>query len=231
MGTTTRTVNREDFDTILIVGNGFDIAHELKTSYKDFLDFIDEVGNAHFHQLEHNPTYKKDVSQYNVALFTALKKFAQSSLTEYQNINVEQYDGEKDETIKELIRRIELKDDEAARWNSALKLAEENLWVKYFQKKLTDKKMKGENWIDFESEIADIVRLLELKPMRRVQTISTYEGFSSINVFLQELDAGNSVTTETKGEFIKNLEKDLISLMDMMELYFLLVDELISKKR
>ena len=230
MGTTTRTVNREDFDTILIVGNGFDIAHELKTSYKDFLDFIDEVGNAHFHQLEHNPTYKKDVSQYNVALFTALKKFAQSSLTEYQNINVEQYDGEKDETIKELIRRIELKDDEAARWNSALKLAEENLWVKYFQKKLTDKKMKGENWIDFESEIADIVRLLELKPMRRVQTISTYEGFSSINVFLQELDAGNSVTTETKGEFIKNLEKDLISLMDMMELYFLLVDELISKK-
>jgi hypothetical protein len=230
MDTTTRTVNREDFDTILIVGNGFDIAHELKTSYKDFLDFIDEVGNAHFHQLEHNPTYKKDVSQYNVALFTALKKFAQSSLTKYQNINVEQYDGEKDETIKELIRRIELKDDEAARWNSALKLAEENLWVKYFQKKLTDKKMKGENWIDFESEIADIVRLLELKPMRRVQTISTYERFSSINVFLQELDAGKSVTTETKGEFIKNLEKDLISLMDMMEFYFLLVDELTSKK-
>ena len=56
MDTTTRTVNREDFDTILIVGNGFDIAHELKTSYKDFLDFIGEVYDAHFHQLLHNTT-------------------------------------------------------------------------------------------------------------------------------------------------------------------------------
>lgn len=74
MGTTTRTVNREDFDTILIVGNGFDIAHELKTSYKDFLDFIDEVGNAHFHQLEHNPTYKKDVSQYKCRFIYCIKE-------------------------------------------------------------------------------------------------------------------------------------------------------------
>lgn len=25
---------------VLVIGNGFDKAHELKTSYKDFLDFI-----------------------------------------------------------------------------------------------------------------------------------------------------------------------------------------------
>lgn len=28
--------------TILVIGNGFDIAHGLPTQYMDFLDFIDE---------------------------------------------------------------------------------------------------------------------------------------------------------------------------------------------
>lgn len=41
---------------ILIIGNGFDLAHGLKTSYKDFLNFCKNIGNADH---EVNPCFKE----------------------------------------------------------------------------------------------------------------------------------------------------------------------------
>ena len=32
---------------ILVIGNGFDLAHNLKTSYKNFLDFCNEISMQH----------------------------------------------------------------------------------------------------------------------------------------------------------------------------------------
>ena len=75
---------------ILIIGNGFDLAHGLKTSYKDFLNL------------------------YNI-----------------KNIN----DFEKD----------------SSNWKNKLKT---NLWMMHFQ---TVKNSLGDNWIDLEQEIFDVI--------------------------------------------------------------------------
>lgn len=80
---------------ILIIGNGFDLAHELKTSYKDFLNF------------------------YNI-----------------KNIN----DFEKD----------------SSNWKNKLKT---NLWMMHFQ---TVKNSLGDNWIDLEQEIFDVIESFHL---------------------------------------------------------------------
>ena len=33
---------------MLIIGNGFDLAHKLPTSYKDFLQFVEEANNYRY---------------------------------------------------------------------------------------------------------------------------------------------------------------------------------------
>ena len=80
---------------ILILGNGFDLAHELKTSYKDFLEYC-------------NP--KKSLYEF---------------------------------IVEKLPQR---------------ELCETNLWVKHF---ITRQKLLGENWIDLEKEIYEVIKNLK----------------------------------------------------------------------
>lgn len=81
---------------VLVIGNGFDIAHELPTKYKDFLDFI----------------RKKEETDF----FTA---------------------------------DIEL-------------LLKDNIWIQHFN---NISENTGENWIDFETEIARVIESIEKEKM------------------------------------------------------------------
>lgn len=85
---------------ILIIGNGFDLAHGLKTRYNDFLNYTSEF---------------------------------------YQNNNREN-DKIHDILFKDLV---------------------DNIWFEYFYSVYNRNQMRGENWIDFETEITDVIEWID----------------------------------------------------------------------
>lgn len=135
---------------ILLIGNGFDLAHDLPTRYKDFLDFCCRI---------------EKIFTYNDSV--CLKEYQQKCLDDW-NIN---------EKIKELLLEIydgrvshkKMLDDASIETvvttsngtvNELHNLIKDNMWIKYFQEILSDASI-GENWIDFESEISRIIQAFD----------------------------------------------------------------------
>lgn len=105
---------------ILVIGNGFDIEHNLKTKYTQFLDFciwirkIDGKNEDEINETNDSETF--------YPLYNMLKQ-------------------ESSDTIEELSGCII-----------------GNLWIEYFARKRQE---LGSTWIDFESEIADIIKVFD----------------------------------------------------------------------
>ncbi len=143
--------------TILILGNGFDLAHGLPTRYSDFLEFCQRV--------EAIWTYKIGI--------------------DYKRIRAGFHDSwiknwEIDKTIKEAIwkqficritghtaeQRIRLwnlsgfkaSEDDIRELVEIHRLLSDNIWYHYFVKLYRNELVKGVNWIDFESEIRFIIQ-------------------------------------------------------------------------
>ncbi len=107
----------------LIIGNGFDIDHNLPTKYKDFLSFIEEIN------------YVKEICE-----------------NEIEKIYLADTD------LKRYIKDVFLLSDKNNIKCEILSLIDENMWIKYF---LGVKEAFGDNWIDFEAEISQVVQELE----------------------------------------------------------------------
>lgn len=101
---------------ILIIGNGFDLAHGMETSYKQFLEFV----------------------------------------------NKERLNG--DSCYKECYQT--------------------NLWMKHF---LEIQNYTGDNWINLESAIFDVIRHLKLYPVRKKQVLSLCMLDSHFNIMSMKL--------------------------------------------
>ena len=88
---------------ILVIGNGFDLAHGLKTKYEDFLKFTQTY-------LEYDEAYRK---------------------------------------------KPEIKEELEG-------LIKDNLWLEYFYSIYESRKQEGKDgWIDFESEISQVIQVLD----------------------------------------------------------------------
>lgn len=135
---------------ILVIGNGFDLAHRLPTKYTDFLEFckmimdiytVDERGlkNENLEKIWNGLGIKvsnngEGLKQLFFSLNTNRKKVSSdlSPLSQQISINTE-YD--------ELYERIK-----------------GNIWIDYF---LQSNNFLKENWIDFECEIAYVIKSLD----------------------------------------------------------------------
>ena len=99
---------------ILVIGNGFDIAHELPTRYSDFLDYIRAYKNPD-KRSEEKKTYFDNLKDKNITL--------------YNEIN---------------------------------SMSDNNCWLDYFLRIYQERCREGKDgWIDFESEISDIIQTLD----------------------------------------------------------------------
>lgn len=131
---------------ILLIGNGFDLAHDLPTRYKDFLDFCCRI---------------EKIFTYNDSV--GLKEYQQKCLDDW-NINekikellLEIYDGRVSHTnILDDVSIETVVTTSNGTVNELHNLIKDNMWIKYFQGILSDASI-GENWIDFESEISRII--------------------------------------------------------------------------
>lgn len=126
---------------VLIIGNGFDLAHGLQTSYKDFLTFTKEFAN-----------YKTITEKGNVIDRQNLKE-----LKYFEYLSKLFNESKDDNGVKEIIDELD-------------EMIKDNIWLKHFGKvqknnvqtcfEVKRAKVK-DGWIDFESEISRVIQEFE----------------------------------------------------------------------
>ena len=118
---------------ILLIGNGFDLAHGLPTSYSFFLDFCDKVKKIFTLQrrMTDEMYEKKILDDWNIddSIKSKLYEWDKNTNNNLNKLFIEIYDNIKD-----------------------------NIWINYF---LNIRYTLGKNWIDFESEISNIIQAFE----------------------------------------------------------------------
>lgn len=143
---------------ILLIGNGFDLAHGLPTKYRDFLDFCQGVEILLSEDFSHHRDEKKAIKQlirYDKKLSESLREDASpqvrsSLISAFYHIN------------GSFIPFTVMQMEEDLRQRSALQelhaLINPNTWIEYFMQRSSRFR---ENWIDFESEISSVIQLLD----------------------------------------------------------------------
>ncbi len=186
---------------ILVIGNGFDIAHELPTKYGEFLDFVrffkQKVENKSYDFREKNENIVKQIN-YIDNLF-----------------NTRKVNNHSDKIINELSELIE-----------------NNKWINYFLKIEENMKKDGKvGWINFESEISEIIKALDVilislnehKKVSDLYRLPYYEGgvVGQMGLSISEYNSLESVTN-----LKKELQDDLNRLIRCLEIY---LDDFINK--
>lgn len=195
---------------ILIIGNGFDLAHGLPTTYNDFLGFIE-----YFNLIYNNS--EKNITRYK-------------SFEGFKNLHIE---------VQNYLLSEKVLRKNHVLMNELYNLSIDNIWINHLTKCSKANKLRGQNWIDFESEITKVIMSLEClkdcnKATKRLDTkISVDEELrmngaqllDSIKKSLQSRQT-NQLTFDNK-EFcdenakiiIKELDKDLNNLIRCLEIY------------
>lgn len=122
---------------ILVIGNGFDLAHGLPTKYGDFLEFCERVKGIY------------DFSK-NASLGDYKAKYIDNwKMNDYiKTALLEAFERKHSQGIKISNRALE----------ELYKHIRQNTWLEYF---LKCHSFVGENWIDFELEISKVIQALD----------------------------------------------------------------------
>lgn len=133
--------------TILILGNGFDLAHGLPTKYSHFLEFCQRVEKIWSFGVGQGKRGVASFEERWIDNWRTNESIRTDILAAFEKRNITiNSEGSYDVTHDSL----EL--------SEIHNLLENNVWYKYFTKLYKENCMKGENWIDFESEICFIIR-------------------------------------------------------------------------
>ena len=174
---------------ILVIGNGFDLAHGLPTKYSDFLKMVESfrsITNAH-----HIMT-TGGLNNIEKSIYAFLDRF--------------------------IFEESVLKDE----FN---KLIENNFWIEYF---LQCHMYRKENWIDFESEISNVIQSIDydIKKSKRKLDDDAYvvsnfylERFFHKRLPTTVLDFGQDIQVITYREIRDVLYHDLEKLIRAFEIY------------
>lgn len=191
---------------ILLMGNGFDLAHGLPTSYQNFLDFCGKV-----EKLDRNNCFSIGTDQ---ELAEALKL---------------QEQGLVDVILRNKEPRRSGRNLYPTGWLYILwDLIHENAWYYHFRQCPT---YVGENWIDFESEISRVVQTLhkarehilqggQIQYEEELDSIGREQG-QLLNAFFKagRITSDALLDVQAVDKLIVRLEKDLIRLTYALELY------------
>lgn len=177
---------------ILVIGNGFDLAHGLDTKYKDFLEIIN---------LYENMRYIDRDTQFDVYMKNISGKKIQVKLKQYVTDQIAG-GGIKDET------------------KIFLDVKKKNFWLLYFNMLLDDELKNKDGWIDFETEIKNVVKKIS-------STIDEF-GMNILDNNIASIGDSTIINAiNTKGirrvksyqEIIDFLEKDLQVMIQCLEVY------------
>ena len=176
---------------ILVIGNGFDLAHGLPTKYRDFLKFVEVIRQV---------------------------LNAKGKEIDWKDIHLE---------IKELIKinMENVRNNIFSQEQIWRELLEENFWIEYF---LQCPMYQKENWIDFESEISNVIQSIDfdmknnnLKLDDDASIVSNFylEKFFHKRLPAAVLDFGEDTQVITFREMRDVLYQDLNKLTRAFEIY------------
>lgn len=177
---------------ILVIGNGFDLAHNLPTKYSDFIEFIRVIREV----------IDKGIDKVNWGKLNPHIQVRIQTSRLLEILNNKQY------------------------W---LDWVGNNIWVEYFNKNQVFVK---EGWIDFESEIASVIKSLDADMTeadgKRLPLHSYINQLS--NPFLAEYYSEYSFVSQYEGSIDKNISfkeirdrlfSDLNKLIRTLEFYLI----------
>lgn len=131
---------------ILILGNGFDLAHGLPTKYSHFLDFCKRVEMVWRYQLGSG----KNVAEFKrtwIDNWKTHESICAAIAVEFEKRKISRSREGNYEVTSDNLELSEIHN-----------LLDDNVWYEYFSELYSEHRMKGENWIDFESEIRFIIK-------------------------------------------------------------------------
>lgn len=179
---------------ILVIGNGFDLAHGLPTKYTDFLNWIVEEYNLY---CEYK---KKGIHMHKIELQVPIKNIEQSFSKNTNWVN------------------------DSTQYMEFLNCIDKNIWIEYF---LYIKNRMRENWIDFESEIKNVIKSID-QDIQMNATMNNIEHLSNeyINERIFALENSGKLKkfrikkqSLSYDKIIKKLYRDLNRLIRALELY------------
>ena len=204
---------------ILVIGNGFDLAHGLPTRYMDFMDYLSMAKTL----------YKNKTDPSAHPNQTTIEGYINSQYTDVdttlRNNLIGKYDRKWINSFPRQLSRV---------------FSEKNCWYKYFDYLIYKKQLKGVNWIDFEAEISKVVQKIEHSPVVEEDRFK-----SMTNVQLYQIDRGvheeillnfmNAITytfkTNEFNSFVAQLEKDLSDFINALDYYIAFIDGFSVEKR
>lgn len=208
---------------ILILGNGFDLAHGLPTKYSHFLEFCLRVQNAQDFGIDNNKQTTKNFKRLWIDNWETDVSIKDAILTEFY---LREITPHSDGTYEKKITDPTL--------SEMLHLLYDNIWYEYFIELYRNKCINGENWIDFESEIRFIIKKVDHKSFLltdfwddvQKDIIGSSEDFKvktfceklTFNIYMQKkgLKSEHRITIK---DFREKTFEDLERLTRVLELY------------
>lgn len=181
---------------ILVIGNGFDLAHGLPTRYTDFLEFIESFKDCY---------EKVQDDQIDLVYYDTKNRenfFLKKWFSAY-------YENDKGQSKEEKEATVKIIDEFYAH-------IKDNFWIDYF---LQCDMHGSENWIDFESEISYLIKSLDEDMCGINNEHSLYDDID-INFSNDFIDSYNRFQKcDTFKEIRDILEKNLNALSRAFEIY------------
>lgn len=199
---------------ILIIGNGFDLAHQLPTKYTDFLNFMKFINRIE----KFNGTFEKfkiDNDKYKFSeLNVDIQKYISGVIEDHSKKDVNVTDIWNDR------KSVDDKSDRVKHIEKMIELSSKNIWFEWFQAQLDI----HPNWVDFESEISRVIqeaeKLISLIPLKIeiITHMSSYQRL--INKIIFAGKASDKDITLAEIETIKKkMLTDLNNLIRCFEIY------------
>lgn len=159
----------ENVKTLLVIGNGFDLAHGLKTKYTDFLNFINTHWKEHIDKTIDAQMLKRKALLNDATLIEAIK-IGEENLNFRRQLR-EIYSREVDNNARnfDLLHRTREEIQQKFFQNSLTSknildyiFDFGNIWIKHFNERRENTLNRiGEDWIDFEKEIEGVIENIE----------------------------------------------------------------------
>lgn len=224
--------------TVLILGNGFDLAHGLPTRYVDFLEFCNCINKITPKIINLDFKYYEDILQFieseKVFFHEALQSFIINRSRNRRSRNREyRFSNIRKKLHKEgIYTKMEgdiLSDEQLNSLKDIYQLTKKNIWYLYLYEIYKRNKMSGENWIDFEFEIRIIIECLDKALNNRLDLnfaslISLSIRFTNYRkklILFKQIALKNIKTVSDMSifEFNKKLLLDLKNITGALELY------------
>lgn len=199
---------------VLIIGNGFDIAHKLPTQYTSFLKFIKFINKFERCQdtldMLKSGNEKDSLSQ----LDTDVQKYISEVIED---------DDKKFATVAEIWAIKKSADDKSNRIRHVeemIRLSKDNVWIKWFQKQYH----LNTNWVDFEAEISRVVQEVEKMIPRlplstnEIAEMSNHQKFIARHIFGGRISSRDIKSVKFE-KIKKKMLTDLNNLIRCFEIY------------